>query len=153
MISINKKDLTIMQNLRKNARVSLTRMSKETGIPVSTIFDRIKSQEGKLISKYTSLLDFEKLGYSTRAKLCIKVEREDKDELKEYLTRHQAVNSLFRINNGFDFMVEVVFRQIMDLEEFKDKLEDRFRIQECQSYYIIEDLKREEFLTDINLID
>ncbi|MBR9691938.1 winged helix-turn-helix transcriptional regulator, partial [Candidatus Woesearchaeota archaeon] len=72
---MNKKDLKIIAYLRQNARMPLTKMSRKTQIPVSTIFDRLKMNENSLIVKHTSLLDFSKLGYNTRANITLKVDR------------------------------------------------------------------------------
>jgi DNA-binding Lrp family transcriptional regulator len=127
-------------------------MSRKTGIPVSTIFDRLKFHEEGLITKHTSLLNFAKLGYNTRANISLKVNREDKEALMEFLSKHEAVNSLYKINNGFDFMLEGIFRQINDMEAFLDMLEQRFKIEGKQYYFIIEDLKRESFMANPNLI-
>lgn len=146
---MNSKDLKIISQLRNNARMSLTDMSKKIHMPVSTIFDRLKSNE--LVVKHTSLLDFPKLGF-TKANVLLKVEREDKESLKEFLAKNQAVNSFYRINNGFDFMLECIFRQMKDLEEFSDLLESRFKIREIKSFFVIEDIKRESFMADLELL-
>ncbi len=127
-------------------------MSKKTSIPVSTIFDRLKINEESIITKHTCLLDFNRLGYHTRANITFKVERDDKETLREYLINNPSVNSVYRINNGFDYMVEGIFRQIRDLEEFVDKVEQKFKIQEKKSYFIIEDLKRESFMSNPHLV-
>ncbi len=145
---INQKDLKIIAYLRKNARMPLTDMSKKTNIPVSTIFDRMKNNEKGMIVKYTTILDFAKIGYNTRANITIKVEKQDKEALKEFLQKHPSINSVYKINNGFDFMIEGVFKQLIDMENFLDQLESRFQIQDKKSFFIIEDLKREEFLGD-----
>jgi len=144
-----KKDMLILSNLRKNARMSLTNMSKKTQIPISTIFDRLKVHEASLIKKHTSLLDFEKLGYNTRANVCIKVDKDKREEVKAYLMRHQNINSVYKINNGYDFLVEAIFKHIKDLEDFLELVEERFHITERKVYYLIEDIKREEFMADI----
>ena len=120
---MNKKDLKIISHLRQNARMPLTKMSKKTQIPVSTIFDRLKLNEDNLIIKHTSLLDFSKLGYNTRANIMLTVDREDKEALKEFLINNQSVNSVYKVNNGFDFMVEGIFKQIKDMEEFMESVE------------------------------
>jgi DNA-binding Lrp family transcriptional regulator len=142
---MNQKDMQILKYLRQNSRTKLTSISKKTKIPVSTIFDKIKQNE--YIIKYTSLIDFRKLGFFARANIIIKVDREDKDKFREYLIKNENVNSVFRINNGFDFMFEAVFKQIIDLEEFCDNLEKKFKIIDSKSYFLIEDLKREDFMT------
>jgi len=149
---MNQKDLKIIAHLRQNARMPLTDMSRKTQIPVSTIFDRLKMNESNLIIKHTSLLDFTKLGYNTRANIMLKVNREDKDILKEYLVKHQSVNSVYKINNGYDFMIEGIFKQIKDMEDFLDELDKRFKIEDKKSFFIIEDLKKEAFMSNPNLV-
>ena len=144
--------MKIISHLRQDARMPLTTMSKKTSIPVSTIFDRLKLNEQNLIIKHTSLLDFSKLGYFTRANITFKVDREDKEGLKEYLMKHQSINSVYRINNGFDFIVEGIFKQIKDMEEFIDQVENKFKVQDTKSFFIIEDLKREAFMADPQLV-
>ncbi len=146
---MNKKDLKIITQLRTDARMPLTDMSRKINMPVSTIFDRMKSNN--LITKHTSLLDFSKLGY-TRANIFLKVEREDKEQLKESLLKNQSINSVYRINNGFDFLIECVFRQMKEVEEFIDQIESKFKIREVKSFFVIEDIKREMFLTDPNFL-
>ena len=149
---MNQKDLKIIAYLRNNARMPLTKMSRKTQIPVSTIFDRLKINENNLIIKHTSLLDFAKLGYNTRANIMLRVEREDKEALKEHLIKNQSINSVYKVNNGFDFMAEGIFKQIKDLEEFLDDIENKFKIKEKKSFFIIEDLKRESFMSNPNII-
>jgi DNA-binding Lrp family transcriptional regulator len=142
---MNQKDMQILKYLRQNSRIKLTSISKKTKIPISTIFDKIKQNE--YIVKYTSIIDFSKLGYYTRANIIIKVDREDKDRFKEYLIKNENINSVFKINNGFDFMFEAIFKQITDLETFYENLEKRFKIIDSKSFFLIEDLKREDFMT------
>jgi Lrp/AsnC family transcriptional regulator, leucine-responsive regulatory protein len=153
---LTKKDLQIISNLRKNSRETLTEMSKKTHIPISTIYDKLKIHEGSLIKRHTCLLDFNQLGYTTRANVLLKVDRSRREELKEYLVKHSNVNSVFKINNNYDFMAELVFREIKDLEDFIEGLDERFKIEVHQTFYIIDDLKKEEFMSEpetLNLID
>ncbi len=150
---IEKKDLIVVSYLRQNARETLTRLSKKTHIPVSTIYDKIKTNENNLIIKYTSLLDFSKIGFNTRANLMLKVKREKRDELKDYLMKHHNINSLFKVNNGFDFMVDVIFKHIKDMEDFIEILEQRFSIVDKQVHYIVDDIKRESFMDNPNVLE
>lgn len=146
MENISKKELLIISCLRDNARSKLTRLSKLTKIPVSTIFDRMKA-ESNIIKKYTTLIDFQKLGFSTIAKIALKVKKEDREKLKNYLLKHKSINSLYRINNGFDFLIEGIFRDLKELEEFLESVEEKVKLKTKQVYYIIDDLKRESFLS------
>jgi DNA-binding Lrp family transcriptional regulator len=149
---MNRKDMQIIAMLRQNARMPLTKMSRSIQVPVSTIFDRLKLQEGGLIRKYTSLIDFGAIGYNTRANIAFRVDRDDKDSLRDYLLKSQNINSVYRINNGYDFMVEGVFKQIIDMEDFIEQVDKKFRIQDKKAFFIIEDLKKECFLSDADLL-
>src|SRR3989339_2032098 len=109
---MKKQDMMILAALRQNARLSLTKMSRATKVPVSTIYDKLKQYENGLIKKHTAIIDFAKLGYNTRANILIKVEREKREEVQEYLKKEKSVNSIYKINNGFDYLVELVFVHI-----------------------------------------
>jgi DNA-binding Lrp family transcriptional regulator len=132
--------------LRQNARETLTNISKKTSIPVSTLYDRLRTTA--VIKKHTALLDFSALGYQCRALLCVRVERANRDMLQHYLERHPSLNSLYKINNGFDFFCEGIFRHVKDLEDFLDTVDAKFKLVGSTVYYIIEELCREKFMTD-----
>ena len=140
---LKNKELKVLQELRNNSRARLTEISKRTGIPVSTIHDKLKSRYEGIITKMTCLVDFRQLGYTARAFVTLKVEKKDRDALREYLEKNPSVNNIFKINNGYDFMIEGVFKYLQDLEEFSEILDERFSIKEKQVYYIIADVKRE----------
>lgn len=150
---MNKKDLLVLAHLRKNARLALTKISRKTAIPISTIHEKLKQFEDGLIIKHTSLLDFTKLGFNVRANIFFKANKEKRGELKESLLKNPNVNSLYKVNNGYDFMAEVIFRHLREVEEFVEGIEERFRIKAREVFYIIEELKREGFMADPVLID
>jgi len=152
---LTKKELLILTHLRADSRKSLTRISRETGIPISTIFDKVNKLGKSTISKYSPLLDFQKLGFGLRVNLILKANDKRKQDLKDFLLKNQNVNSLLRLNNNFDFFIETVFRDMKGLEEFYENLK-KFKIKKKKEFFVIEDLKKEEFLTKpehIRLID
>jgi Lrp/AsnC family leucine-responsive transcriptional regulator len=149
---MKQKDLLIINELRKNARETLTNISKRTHIPISTIYEKLKASEGKVIIKHTALINFAKMGFNARAKIMMRGARETRSELRQYLCSHQNVNSMYKINNGYDFMVECIFGDMKELEDFVDLLDEKFGLQKKQVFYVIEDLKRETFLADPDLM-
>jgi len=149
---MDEKDIQIITQLRQDARMPLTLMSRKTRIPISTIFDRLKVNQGGLILRHTCLLDFAKLGYSVRANIILKVDKDDRETVRDFLVKYHTINSVYRINNGFDFMVEAVFKEIKEMEDFVAMLEKKFSIKDSKSFFIVEDLKREQFMSDPNLV-
>jgi len=150
---VDKKGLLLMSFLRKNARENLTRLSRKTNIPVSTIYDKLKSFDGDLILKHTALLNFAKLGFNARANILIKVQRQARNDVKRFLAAHHNVNSIYKISNGFDFMIEGVFKHVKDVEDFLETISNNFVVEKQDVYYVIEDVKKECFLNDRDLVE
>ena len=148
-----KKDLLILTELRTNSRETLTTISKHTSIPISTIFDKIKCYHGNLIKKHTTLIDFSKLGFNARANIMVKVDRDAREEARNFLINHQNVNSIYKISNGFDFLIEGIFKNVKDSEDFLDYFESKFRLEQVEVHYIVEDIKQETFMNNGHLLD
>jgi len=150
---IGKKDLVIMSYLRRNSREKLTSISRKSGIPISTIFEKIKRNEDGVIRKHTCLVDFAKLGFHSRAKIALQSNINHRTELTEFLLKHLNVNSVYKINNGYDYLLDGVFKNMKDMEDFLETLRLKFKIRKLETYFIIEDLKAEAFMSDPQTLD
>ena len=82
----------------------------------------------------------------------LRVHKDSKEPIRQFLEKHVNANSLYKINNGYDFLIEGVFRHLKDVEDFLEKLEEKFEVMEKQVYYIIDDIKRETFMEDPQLL-
>ena len=144
---ITQKDAKIISHLRNNARKKITNISTDLNIPATTIYDKLRVHEKKFINKHTTLLNFQNLGLHAKAHLSIKVERNSKEDLQKFLLDSPNVNSLYKTNFGSDFLAEVVFKNTAQVDNLVENLEDYFKAQ-VQVFNVIEELKKESFLTD-----
>ncbi len=126
------KDRLILEYLRKNARHSLVKISRETQIPVSTIYERLKKGETTFIKKFTVIPDFPKMGYSIRAFFLVK-------KLEGLCQKN--INSVFKLNHDYSFLLDCVFKNMSEVKKFTDSIEERYEL-----IYVTQELKREEFL-------
>ncbi|MBI2126003.1 MAG: Lrp/AsnC family transcriptional regulator [Thaumarchaeota archaeon] len=152
-MEIKKKDLLILCELRKDCRSSLSDIGRATKTPVSTVYDKLRSFRGGIIRKCSALMNFSLLGFAAKAHVIFGVDRSQKEEFGAYLGKHHSVNSLYRINNGYDFLAEVICRDMSEFENLMDLLSSKFKIRDKKVFFIISDLKREEFLADKDMID
>ncbi|MFQ5620656.1 MAG: Lrp/AsnC family transcriptional regulator [Candidatus Nanoarchaeia archaeon] len=143
---MDKKEAVLLNYLRVNGRVQLTKLSRKTGVPISTLHDRLKKSPN--IRKITALLHFGRLGFSAKAYVLVRANRRYRDDLAVYLKEHFHVNNLYKINNGFDYLLECVFKDMRALEDFIEELDTRFKVRSANVHYIIHDMKREGFLAD-----
>jgi len=141
------KTLKLLTFLRENSREKLTTISKNTRIPISTLFDTLKElQENYIIKKSTVLLNYEKLGYRTTALILFKVDKEQKQKFRDYLGNNSSVNTIFKVNNDYDLIVETVHKNIRELDNFLECLNKNFNIQKQYIHYLIDEIKREGFV-------
>jgi DNA-binding Lrp family transcriptional regulator len=142
VMKFSNKSLIVLKHLRLNARKNFSDIGRETGIPVTTVFDNYQRlANNKIITKHASLLDYRKLGYFYRSFVFVKTRQ--KKELYGFLDSHQNVNSIFRISN-YDYMVDTIFPTIKEFHAFLDLLQD-FDLQKLECHDVIEHVKKEEF--------
>ncbi len=146
-MKVKKSDIKIISELRENGRIRLTTLSKKTKMPISTIHERLKKHVKSGLLKSTALLQFDKIGYNTRAHILLAVDQTDKEKLFKYLKNHPNVNTLYKINNGWNLMMECIFEDMYSLEEFVENIENNNTIKRKEIHYVLEELKKERFLT------
>ncbi|MBU1643768.1 MAG: Lrp/AsnC family transcriptional regulator [Nanoarchaeota archaeon] len=143
---MNTNTLQLLTCLREDSREKLTSISKKTGIPISTLFDILKEIKGNLVIRNTVLIDFVKLGFNARAQILIKVKKECKEDLRKHLFFQEHINNRYKINSGWDFMIETIHKNIIELDQFLEKLTKDFEIIDYQIFYLIDEVKREGFV-------
>lgn len=144
---LEKREILFLTHLRTNARNKLASISRNTGIPVSTLFDKLKNYEKDIIKRHTALLDFGKLGFDVRVQIILKTNTQSKEQVREFLMKNALINSFYRINNGYDYMVEAVFKNMNEYQNFIDRIEE-YGIKKKNEYFILQEFKRESFLAD-----
>jgi len=80
------KEQLLVKNLRTNGRATLTEISKNTKIPISSLYDMLKKTDK--ITRHTCLPDFSKLGYGVKAVFIVKVEVSSKEDFRKFLIKH-----------------------------------------------------------------
>ncbi len=143
---LGQKQMELLGKLRSNARAKLTSISRSTNIPISTLFDILKDLQGEVIKKSTVLIDFEKLGYNVQAQVILRVKKENKCKLRKHLECHSNINTVYKINNSWDFMIETIHRNVRELDGFLENIDEKFGIEDKQIHYLIDEVKKEGFM-------
>ena len=120
-----KKDVAVVNHLRKNSRIKITNLSKQMDIPVTTLYSKLRNYENSLIKKHTCLLNFGQAGYHKSVYFAIKV-KDKKIEMQEFLAAKKCINTLLRVNYGFDFLIEGVFKDEKEVNIFQEEMQKMF---------------------------
>ncbi|MEE9525781.1 MAG: Lrp/AsnC family transcriptional regulator [Candidatus Woesearchaeota archaeon] len=123
------KEKEIIKHLRKGKRLNISEIARELNLPISTVNDAIKRIEKKYVIKRSSLLDYKKIGYNANAKIAVKVSSERKRDFLKFLKEQNCVNSVYHINSGFDFLIDVICRDIIELKFWIDDVKKDFSLE------------------------
>jgi DNA-binding Lrp family transcriptional regulator len=128
MVSMDKKtlqldeiDRKILKSLIVNPRKSSRELSKEIKASHQTILSRLKVLEDtKIVQGYTSVLDWEKLGYPLRAMFlieCGKLDSKNFDSIEKYLLGENCFVQFGALNGEYDYFIMGQFKSDKDANE------------------------------------
>ena len=142
---MKQKEKEIIKYLRKGKRVNISDIARKLHLPVSTVRDRINRIDSRYVIKRSSLLDHHKIGYSANVFLAVKMDAEIKPEFIDFLKQQNCVNSVYIVDSGFDFLIELVCRSSLELINWIDELKKRF-VMEIMSFQILKVEEKEKFV-------
>ncbi len=119
-MNLDEKDLAILKLLENDSKKTTQQISKEIGVPITTIHNRIKKLESSgIIEKYTVWVNWKKLGRGIDARLSLKVGRDgDQDEICAKIMHHGAVFGAYQVTGDEDIIVKLKVKDIDELHSF-----------------------------------
>jgi DNA-binding Lrp family transcriptional regulator len=138
-------DYKLLDELRRYSRASLTEMSSNTGIPLSTVFKKVVRLENGLILRHVALIDFNKIGYSFKIGLFVSVKR--RKDFEEYVKDFHNLNTLLKLSGDYDYYAEVFFRNMSEYQDFEDAMKSSNLVKKHKIHFM-SDLRREGFEID-----
>lgn len=115
-------DISILELLQTNGKISSTQIANELNIAESTIRYRIERLEKRgIISNYIALIDPRKVGLNITAIMMIKLIPQNINQISETLAKFKELRHLFRVTGQYD-MISVV--NTKDIAHLNRLLED-----------------------------
>ena len=123
---IDKNDQIILDELKDDGSLSTYKISKKTGIPQTTVLNRIRKLiELKIIKKYSIEIDHKKLGKNVKALIFAKVNKEAErkkhgniGDLESKLLKYDLIINVKRLMGKNDFVIEVIAENVEELNHF-----------------------------------
>lgn len=129
-MALDGKDVEILRELGKNAREPLKRLSRRTGISISTLHDRIKRLERECVIKgYRLEIDPDKVGKSVTAMVLVSMKYfypEEKgalsqDEIAKKIATFPEVQEVFIMAGEWDIWIKAKCSTNLELADFVTK--------------------------------
>ena len=137
------KDEKIIEALQENARLGVKQVARKTGIPITTVFNRIRNLESKgIIKGYKLEIDRKKLGKEIEAYILINIAYTSElhqDEFSLELKSLPEVDECYVISGATNILVKVSTQDIDTLNEFIIQNLRKRGVENIATYIIIKE--------------
>ena len=144
---VDEKDRRILEVLHENSDLSIQKISKRTGIPITTVHNRIKRlKKSGIIKNYTVNLDYQKLGKHVLAFVLINVNQRsmtdsdmDQFDVLREIKKFGHVEEADLITGSNDILLKCRFNTLDELTEFvvKDLRSEKTHISNTQTLVVL----------------
>lgn len=144
------KNLRILELLQENAKITTSAIAKQTGMPITTVYNRIrKMEEEGTIRNYTVNLNYERLGKPIAAYVLITVgdlhtEKGGQvlDLLMEKIRKLIPVEEACSMTGPYDFLIKVRAANIPELNRMINILRVIPQIDKTQTMITLYEIKQ-----------
>lgn len=131
-IKLDERDLVLLEELGKDAKLSEQKLARKTGIPMTTVHNRLRKLRGLgVIRKYSIRLDYAKLGRPLVAYVLVKVTPgASQQEVLEKIAKTPHVCETAMITGEFDIIFKA---RIASMDELNAMVVQKLRMQKTVS--------------------
>ncbi len=118
-MAIDRLDLKIIRSLSVNSRKPYKTIAKELDVSDATVRKRMnKMLEEGVIKQFNVILDYHKLGRIIKAFIGLRINPQRLKDIVDHLKDNPDVQVLYRTTGNVDLFVEVIFRDMDELNRF-----------------------------------
>ena len=148
-MKIDETDKKILNALQSHADMTIAQLGRKLALPLTTVHNRIKKlTQGRIIKKYTVILDYEKLGKGIAAYVLITVDYTKLQErgitqsqLAVQLRKNPCVEEISMITGNHDILLKVRVGNVTELNTFvTDDLRTIEGIEKTQTLLILQEI-------------
>ena len=147
---LDKIDLTILDNLQKNSRISNVDLAKKINLSASPCLDRVKRLESEgYIERYAAKLNASKLKFGLTAYIQVSLDKSTSDLFDSFALRVNEIRQIAEcdmVAGGFDYLLKI---RISDMAEYRSvlgKIVDIEGVAKNRTYIVIEKIKVDQGL-------
>lgn len=129
---VDKKDLLILDALKENAKASVSQIARLTGLPGTTVHNRIKrlNQEG-VIKGYTIKVDQKRLGKGLEAYIAVTIDyrylKQEKSDIQNFIKEIAKIPSVEVVNIVTGEVDAIIRVRVSNIDELNTVLMDKLR--------------------------
>ena len=144
MSVLDKTDEQVLTEVLRDSRQSYREIARRIGVSPGTVVSRVRDmEEKKIISKYTALVDFEKLGYDLTVVTEVTISNGMVFEAGIEITKMRQSCAIYNITGDSDVMVIAKFRNREELSNFTKGLLKIPNVERTKTHLVLNTLKED----------
>ncbi|MBI5064969.1 Lrp/AsnC family transcriptional regulator [Candidatus Woesearchaeota archaeon] len=141
---IDETDKKILNVLLDDSRLSYREIGKKVGVSVATVMHRVnRLEEEKVIKKYTTVLDYEKLGYDVEITIHMKIGKGKLIELENKIAKAKNVFAVYDVTGKSDAIVIARFKNRRSMDNFLKHIQTYDFVERTETSLILNTIKEE----------
>ena len=137
----------VLEEYIKDSRQSFREVARKIGISSGTVASRIKDmEETGIIKKYTTQLNYEKLGYELTAITEIIVSEGMMMEVGTEISKIRSAVGVYNVTGDSDILVIAKFKSRQDLSDFTKTILKMAHVVRTKTHVVLNTLKEENNL-------
>lgn len=140
---MDKLDLEIINELKKNARQTASEISKSIHLSVSTVIERIRKMEKSgVIQSYTVITSDNRLGNDITVLMEVSMEHPRfNEEFINCINDNTNVIACYYLTGEFDFMLKICCHSSEHLEQIHNVIKDCPGVRLTRTHYVLRTVK------------
>lgn len=144
-MAIDETDRKLLDVLLEDSRLSYRQIASKVGVSVATVMNRIKRLEKEgVIKRYTTVLDYEKLGYDIDAIISMKISKGKLFEVERKIAHHPAVAAVFDVTGDFDSTIIAKFKNRRALDSFLKNIQTYEFVEGTNTILVLNTIKNSQ---------
>ncbi len=141
----------VLTEYLQDSRQSFREVARKIGVSSGTVASRIKEMEEKeIIKKYTTLLDYEKLGYELTTVTEVTVSEGMMIEVGCEISKITNTMGVYNITGDSDILVIAKFKFRMDLSNFTKKILKMRNVVRTKTHVVLNTLKEDHSIPPLD---
>ena len=134
----------VLAEYLKDSRQSFREVARKIGISSGTVASRIKEmEENGIINKYSTMLNYEKLGYELTAVTEVTVSEGMMIEVGNEIAKIPYTISVYNVTGDSDLLIIAKFRSRADLSNFTKSVLKMNYVVRTKTYVVLNTLKED----------
>jgi len=153
MPKIDELDIKILNELVRDASISVPKLSKKINVNTSVVYSRIKRLiKLGLIKKYTLMVNEEMLGYNVKAITGINMDSKMRDSIIAGLMNIPEVRDVIEVTGRFDILVSLTAKSLDDIHNIvSEKIGKLEGVQRTETFIEMKRTIKEPTYTEATL--